>query len=417
MRTIAAISLAFLAIIFLTAQATAPDDLLQRGRDQYRTAHYPAAVTDLTTAADAFLSPDQVQAYVTSGKMPSLDKFETAVIYLAMAYAKLGKNTEAAEQVRRLLAAEAIAPTYAGLPLAGDVAEFENVAKRVAPSMALPANTAIAALRTGSPSVPPPPAPAPPAPAPAPVQPAIEQRVAEARMAAQSEADQRVAGARAAAEQEAQQRIAAERAAILKAADEKIAAEREAIRKEADRVIAEARAAAEKEMQEKIDAERASARKAMEERIAADRSAIEKQTQERIAAERVNVQKEVAEESRRNLIAALRQAELQASKGNIEEANNTYVRVLSAPDVSRETVAAVATGLYRTGDFTDALRAFQRLGTFGRGEEDLRYYKAVALYETGRYDEAKKELACALPYLQMSDEVLRYRAKIEQTNR
>ncbi len=82
-----------------------------------------------------------------------------------------------------------------------------------------------------------------------------------------------------------------------------------------------------------------------------------------------------------------------------------------------ETVAAVATGLYRTGDFTDALRAFQRLGTFGRGEEDLRYYKAVALYETGRYDEAKKELACALPYLQMSDEVLRYRAKIEQTNR
>ncbi len=412
MRTTAAISLAFLAIIFLTAQATAPDDLLQRGRDQYRTSHYPEAVTDLTTAADAFLSPDQVQAYVTSGKMPSLDKFETAVIYLAMAYAKLGKNTEAAEQVRRLLAAEAIAPTYAGLPLAGDVAEFENVAKRVAPSMALPANTAIAALRTGSPSVPPPPAPAP-----APVQPAIEQRVAEARTAAQSEADQRVAAARTAAEQEAQQRIAAERAAILKAADEKIAAEREAIRKEADRVIAEARAAAEKEMQEKIDAERASARKAMEERIAADRAAIEKQTQERIAAERVNVQKEVSEESRRNLVAALRQAELQASTGNIEEANNTYVRVLSAPDASRETVAAVATGLYRTGDFTDALRAFQRLGTFGRGEEDLRYYKAVALYETGRYDEAKKELACALPYLQMSDEVLRYRAKIEQTNR
>jgi len=241
--------------------------------------------------------------------------------------------------------------------------------------------------------------------------------VAEARTAAQNEADQRVAAARAAAEQEAQQRIAAERAAIQKAADEKIAADREAIRKEADRVIAEARAAAEKEMQEKIDAERASARKAMEQRIAADRAAIEKQTQERIAAERVNVQKEMAEESRRNLIASLRQAELQASKGNIEEANNTYVRALSAPDASRETVAAVATGLYRTGDFTDALRAFQRLGTFGRGEEDLRYYKAVALYETGRYDEAKKELACALPYLQMSDEVLRYRTKIEQTNR
>jgi hypothetical protein len=410
-RTTAAISLAFLAIIFLTAQATAPDDLLQRGRDEYHAAHYAEAVTDLTAAADAFLSPEQVQAYVTSGKIPSLDKFETAVIYLAMAYAKLGKNTEAAEQVRRLLAAEAIAPTYRKLVLPSDVEGFETLAMRIAPSTPIPPK--------GSAPIPGPQvaqAPAP-APAPAPGQPAIEQRVAEARTAAQSEADQRVAAARTAAEQEAQQRIAAERAAIQKAADEKIAAEREAIRKEADRVIAEARAAAEKEMQEKIDAERASARKAMEERIAADRAAIEKQTQERIAAERVNVAKEVAEESRRNLIAALRQAELQASKGNIEEANNTYVRVLSAPDASRETVAAVATGLYRTGDFTDALRAFQRLGTFGRGEEDLRYYKAVALYEIGRYDEAKKELACALPYLQMSDEVLRYRAKIEQTNR
>ena len=411
MRTTAAISLASLAIVFLTAQATAPDDLLQRGRDEYRTAHYAEAVTDLTAAADAFLSPDQVQAYVTSGKMPSLDKFETSVIYLAMAYAKLGKNTEAAEQVRRLLAAEAIVPTYRKLVLPSDVEEFEALAMRIAPSTPIPPK--------GSAQIPGPQVAQAPAPAsaPAPVQPAIEQRVAEARTAAQNEADQRVAAARAAAEQEAQQRIAAERAAIQKAADEKIAADREAIRKEADRVIAEARAAAEKEMQEKIDAERASARKAMEQRIAADRAAIEKQTQERIAAERVNVQKEMAEESRRNLIASLRQAELQASKGNIEEANNTYVRALSAPDASRETVAAVATGLYRTGDFTDALRAFQRLGTFGRGEEDLRYYKAVALYETGRYDEAKKELACALPYLQMSDEVLRYRTKIEQTNR
>ena len=73
-------------------------------------------------------------------------------------------------------------------------------------------------------------------------------------------------------------------------------------------------------------------------------------------------------------------------------------------------------GLYRTGAFTDAVNAFQRLSNFARGEEDLRYYNAVSLYETGHYDLARKELACALPYIQVTEDVTRYRAKIEQTS-
>ena len=64
--------------------------------------------------------------------------------------------------------------------------------------------------------------------------------------------------------------------------------------------------------------------------------------------------------------------------------------------------------------YADAMRAFQRLGNLVRGEEDLRYYKAVSLYETGRYDDARKELACALPYIPLTDDVTRYRTKIEQ---
>src|SRR6266849_868607 len=115
MRRRLAIPLALLSIFFLMAQSPAPDELLQRGRDSYRSAHYADAVVDLTAAADAFLSPAQVQTYVTSGQLPSLDKFETAVVYLAMAYSRMGKDTETAEQVRRLAAAEAIAPTYASL--------------------------------------------------------------------------------------------------------------------------------------------------------------------------------------------------------------------------------------------------------------------------------------------------------------
>src|SRR5438067_323747 len=103
--------LGHLLLILATAQTPiAPDDLLQRGRDNYRAAHYTEAVTDLSAAADAFIAPEQMQSYVTSGQLPPLEKFETALVYLALSYARLGKNAEAGEQVRRLVAAEAIAP-------------------------------------------------------------------------------------------------------------------------------------------------------------------------------------------------------------------------------------------------------------------------------------------------------------------
>jgi len=389
MRRRLAVPLAILSLVFLTAQSPAPDDLLQRGRDSYRSGHYADAIKNLSAAADAFLSPAQVHAYVTTGQLPSLDKFETAIIYLALSYSKMGKDADAAEQIRRLNAAEAIAPTFSKLALA-DIADFQAVAKRVAPGTPVPTSVATAVT----------------APTPAP-QPAAPAAIATA----QREADQRVAAARATAEQEAQQRIDTERAAIQKAADEKIAAEREAIRKEADRVIAEARAAAEREMQEKIAAERAAMQKTIEERIASERAALERETQERIAADRLAAQRQFES----NPFTVLRRAEALASSGQVDEANTTYLRLLNAPDVSRDTVAAVATGLYRTGDYRNALRALQKIGTFLRGEEDLRFYKAVALYETGSYSEAKKELACALPYIQMTDDVSRYRVKIEQT--
>jgi hypothetical protein len=49
---------------------------------------------------------------------------------------------------------------------------------------------------------------------------------------------------------------------------------------------------------------------------------------------------------------------------------------------------------------TESVRAFTRLGAFNRGEDDLRYYYAVSLFEIGKYDDAKQELAAALPNLQ-----------------
>src|SRR5436305_4751481 len=80
----------------------------------------------------------------------------------------------------------------------------------------------------------------------------------------------------------------------------------------------------------------------------------------------------------------LRDANARASAGDVAGANRLYLGVVDAAGAPREALVAAATGLYRTSDFSDALRAFATLGTFARGEEDLRYYNAVSLYETGR---------------------------------
>ncbi len=345
--------------------ATAVDPVLQRGIDSYRAGRYAEAVTDLRSAADALLTPEQMRTYVSTGRFESLANFETAVVYLTMAYAKLGKDVEAREQIQRLLVAEQIHPTYAALPLTADVAEFENVAKRIAPSAQLPANSAVAALRGTAP---------PPATA--------ETRVAVERAAIDKEADRRIAEAR-------------------QQADERYTAERAAIQQELDRRIAEARAASQKEA---------------DDRIAADRAAIEKQMAEEIAAERAAAQprSSVLVEETGSAVDRLRQADALVARGQIDAANAIYIRLLNAETTSRDVLAGVATGLYRTGDYSNAVRAFQRVGNLSRGEEDLRYYKAVSLYETGRYDDARKELACALPYIPLTDDVTRYRTKIEQ---
>lgn len=103
-----------------------------------------------------------------------------------------------------------------------------------------------------------------------------------------------------------------------------------------------------------------------------------------------------------------------AANNQTDQARRVYKALLNTTNVSRQTIAAAAKGLYRIGAFADAVEAFRNLGTFQRGEEDLRYYNAVALFETGHYEDAKKELACALPYIQVTSDVARYRDKIQK---
>lgn len=346
-----------------------PDDALARGRSNYQAGRYSEAATDLRAASDALLSSQQMQTYVNSGTFDSLPKFETALVYLTLAYAKLGREADARDQIQRLIVAEGIKPTYASLPLGSDAAEFERLVKRLSPAAILAANTSPPAA-TATVAVQPTPQPAP--------QPSTQTTTLTAEQ--QRELESRIAAARLAAEREAEERIIAERAAI------------------------------QKEMEQRIAAERAAAEKAATEQIAAERAAIEKRTLEQIAQIRAAAAQQVSQVT----VTTIRRAEGMALAGDIEEANAMYRRLMDTPDANRDLIAAVATGFYRTGDYQDALRAFQRLGNFARGEEDLRYYKAVALFEAGRYTEAKKELECALPFIQMTDDINRYREKIEQ---
>ena len=395
--------------LLFTLVLSAQTQTLERGKEHFRAGRYVDAIEDLRTAAAAALTPEARQAYVATGKIETLAELEESLVYLALTYDRIGREAEARDAVTRLLNAERIAPTYAKLPLSSEAAPFEALAARLVPSIPLVPNQKLAAARGA-------------APAGIVVQPTlaqqradmvklIDERVAAARAEIEKSANARIAEERAAAEKMADERVAAETAAAMKAAEQRIASERDAARtaamKSADERIAVARAEVEKAAEEKIARERAAMQRESEERIAIERASAEKAAQERIAG--------VETERRRALLLSLRQAETFAIAGQLEDANRIYTALAQSPTSTREAIAAAAAGLYRTGGFAEAVRAFTRLGKFAPGEDDLRYYYAVSLYEIGKYEEAKTELAAALPNLQRTEDVERYRAKIEQS--
>lgn len=145
---------------------------------------------------------------------------------------------------------------------------------------------------------------------------------------------------------------------------------------------------------------------------------IQREADERVAAAQKAATAQIAAlqaQNRNNYLLSLRQADAMAANGKLEQANDIYNAIVTSQDVPREIVAEAAVGLYRTSAFSSAVKAFRKLAPFARGEEDLHYYNAVSLYESGEYQEAKKELACALPYIQVTADVTRYRNKIEGT--
>jgi len=115
----------------------------------------------------------------------------------------------------------------------------------------------------------------------------------------------------------------------------------------------------------------------------------------------------------KNADASLAEAGRAADDGDLALARSIYNALLNGPALAHPQDLNLAEGLYRVHDFAGAAQAFQRAGSFESGEEQHRYEYAVALYETGHYREAKRELAAALPHITVTPDVERYRAKIE----
>jgi hypothetical protein len=117
--------------------------------------------------------------------------------------------------------------------------------------------------------------------------------------------------------------------------------------------------------------------------------------------------------SPREVSARLTDADRALNTTQLPEARRLYREVLDSSGVDRDSMFRVAEGLYRVRDFPGALQALKGLAPLRRGEEPYGYYYAVALYETGAYDAARKELAAALPFIEMTPDVVRSRQRIE----
>jgi len=114
-----------------------------------------------------------------------------------------------------------------------------------------------------------------------------------------------------------------------------------------------------------------------------------------------------------NVPKAFADADAALSRDDLASARTIYRALLDTPGLDHATLLRVAEGSYRSRDFASVVRAFDRIGALHNGEEPYHYYLAVALYETGRYDRAKRELAAAIPFIEITPDVARYRAKIE----
>ncbi len=110
--------------------------------------------------------------------------------------------------------------------------------------------------------------------------------------------------------------------------------------------------------------------------------------------------------------ARLAAADRALAAAQLAEARRIYHELLLTGTLQHAQALRAAEGLYRARDFAGALRAFAAVGQLRAGEEPYNYYIAVARYETRDYSGAKRALDVALPYIELTPDVARYREKI-----
>ena len=113
-----------------------------------------------------------------------------------------------------------------------------------------------------------------------------------------------------------------------------------------------------------------------------------------------------------NVNAQMAAADQALNRNDLGSARKIYDQVAQQPGLDHATLIHLGEQSYRARDFATAARAFSRSG-FNSSEAPYRYYYAVALYETGQSAAAKRELALALPYIEVTPDVAAYRTKIE----
>jgi len=371
-RTALAVTLLmWIAATGAAAAATPADfylDLLQKGIAGYNAAQYGEAVGVLRVAA--------------FGLLDATSHYQTAQVYRALAADKLNDPATARDAAQRVLAAERVQRTYASLPLPAAIrSSFESVAKKtLAPSEmsvltggAAPAQTPQqqpqAAVRT----------------TPTETKPAPAQSKPAASTQPQKETPPRAKTTPPPQQVEKEPKPAPVPAPATKTTETP-------------------KVEPPKSEPAKVETTKAEPPKVEPPKVDPPKS--EPPPKPAVATPAP------APAAPRDLTQTLAAGERALATGNLAEARRIYRTLLDGP-LTHEQALRVAEGAYRARDFPLVLRAFERAGALRRGEEPYHFYLAVALYETGRYSAAKKELAAALNFIEVTPDVARYREKIE----
>ena len=352
LRVCAGVALA-LSIALPAAAATASEfylTMLRRGVSAYDAGRFDAAVGPLKTAA--------------FGLVDSVEHYQTAQIHLALAHDRLGNAELAREAARRVVVGQRVEARYNSLPLAQATrTNFESLANKYLTPAEIdilggstkrgPAQPAQTAGASSAPA----PSNDPPAPKAEPPTPRVEQPKVEQPKVEQPKAEQ----------------------------------------PKAEQPKAE---------QPKVEQPKA-------EQPKVEQPKVEQPKVEQPKVEQPKVEPPVASPPAHGVPARLAAAERALGSAQLPEARAIYRELLQTPSLDRPDLLRLAEGLYRSRDFANVLRAFDRAGALRRGEEPYRYYIAVALYETAQYAKAKEQLAAVLPFIEETPDVTRYRAKIE----